>query len=384
MKINLNHSIIASILLIFTFGLTAGKPSNSTNAKLVSKSITTGFSYACALLNDGTIRCWGHNDAGQLGNGTTTVSSVPVKVSGITKAVALAGGSSHTCAVLSDGTIQCWGYNHSGQLGNINELMREGHSVEAQVLAGNNGPERCSPVPVTVSGISTAIASTTGFNYACALLSGGTIQCWGEGKLGQLGDGNANWNPVPVKVTGITNAVAVSAGNGNYTCAVLKGGSVQCWGQNKYGELGNGTIIDSSVPVTVTGITNAVAVSASGTYACAVLSNGTVQCWGNERLVPVTVSGINSAIAVTGNCALLSGGTIQCWRAKLGKGSRTSNPVLIMVSDITNAIALSAGDGHICTLLNGGSVQCQGQNMYGQLGNGTTTNSSVPVTVTGF
>ncbi len=362
-------------------GGTFGDAGKTASEKLVAKMIASnGIDDNCALLNDGTVRCWGRNDTGQLGDGTTTNSSVPVIASGITNAVAVAAGDSHTCALLADGTVQCWG--------------------------GTEGS-----VPVTISGISTAITVSAGGSDTCVVLSDATVQCWGSNEAGELGNGTTTYtySSGPVTVSGISTASAV-VGGGQHVCALLSGGTVQCWGYNGFGELGNGTTTYSSLPVTVSSITNATAVSGGGHDSCAVLSGGTIQCWGNNDSgalaetatssdVPVTISGITNAVAVTTNqidtCALLNDGTIRCWGfngyGELGNGTTavisqviSANfymqnvvTVPVTVTGITNAVAIDVG----CALLANGTVQCWGDNRYGQLGNGTTTNSSVPVTV---
>ena len=140
-------------------------------------AVDLGAFYSCALLQDGTVRCWGQNDLGQLGNGTTTNSSTPVAAAGITGAAAVTAGGFHTCARFPDGTAQCWGRNNAGQLGDPSTLTFS------------------SPTPVRVTGITTATSVTAGGFHTCTLLGDGTVRCWGQNDLGQLGNGTSD--PVP-------------------------------------------------------------------------------------------------------------------------------------------------------------------------------------------
>src|SRR5947209_8475172 len=194
-------------------------------------AVDAGSFHICALLQDGTVRCWGANDFGQLGNGTsapvpgtpTTFNPTPVTVSGITTAVAISAGGWHTCALLRDGTIQCWGQNTYGQLGDGSPITRP-------------APGRSS-TPVTVTGITTAIAIEAGIFHTCALLADGTLQCWGRNDEGRLGNGTTADSSTPTIVSGITPA-AVAPG-AEHACAILRDGTVRCWGDNNWGQLGN-------------------------------------------------------------------------------------------------------------------------------------------------
>jgi alpha-tubulin suppressor-like RCC1 family protein len=347
------------------------------------RQVSAGLYHTCAVLNDGTLRCWGNNGSGQLGNGTNTNSNLPVTVSGITNAVTVSAGGGHTCAVLNDGTLRCWGANWNGQLG--------------------NGTNTNSNLPVVVSGISNAVAVSAGWGHTCAVLNDGTLRCWGHNLYGQLGNGTNTPSNLPVTVSGISNAVAVSAGL-YHTCAVLNDGTLRCWGYNGDGQLGNGTNASSNLPVTVSGISNAVAVSAGGYHTCAVLNDGTLRCWGRNwdgqlgngtntsSKLPVTVSGISNAVTVSAGwnhtCAVLNDSTLRCWGyngyGQLGNGTNTSSNLPVIVSGISNAVAVSAGGFHTCAVLNDGTLRCWGRNDYGQLGDGTNTSSNLPVTVSGI
>ncbi|MGK5091281.1 hypothetical protein WDW89_04590 [Deltaproteobacteria bacterium TL4] len=229
-------------------------------------------SHSCAVLSGGSVKCWGDNSYGQLGNNSTMSSSTPVAVSGISTATSISVGSVHSCARLSDGTVQCWGNNYDGQLG---------------ITPGND-----SSTPVSVSGaISTAIEVVTGgfyrpssyspegSSYSCSVLSSGQVQCWGANSYGQLGNNSTTSSSTPVSVSGLSSTatnIAISAehNRGVSTCARLSDGTIQCWGTNTDGQLGNGTTTASLTPVSVNGITTASRVIAGGTHACAVLSGG--------------------------------------------------------------------------------------------------------------
>jgi alpha-tubulin suppressor-like RCC1 family protein len=195
-------------------------------------SVSAGYGGACALLVDGTVRCWGANDSGQLGTAAAGMmqSPVPVTIAGIAGATAVSSGWS-PCALLGDGTVACWGSNSHGELG-----------------AGSSA--QSSAVPLKVAGITNATAISVGVEYACARLADATATCWGSNMEGTLGDGTNNDSPVPVPVMGLTGVAAVVAGN-EHTCAQLDTGGFTCWGNNQYGQLGDGTTMDSTVPVSV-------------------------------------------------------------------------------------------------------------------------------------
>lgn len=199
-------------------------------------------------------------------------------------------------------------------------------------------------------------ALATGTRHSCALNPGGTVQCWGTNSQGQLGDGTTTDRKAPGTVAGITTATQISAFGGDHTCAVLANGAVQCWGDNGTGQLGNGssTFLNSTQPTTVTGIATAVAVSAGVSHSCAVLASGAVQCWGQNNL------------------------------GQLGNGTTVSSNLPVLVSGVSNAKDVSAGNTHSCAVLTTGGIQCWGANGDGALGNNATTNSSTPVAVSGM
>ena len=333
--------------------------------------------HTCQLRGIGTVLCWGSNAEGQLGNGTTTNSSVPVAVTGLTGAVQITAGDYHSCALISDGTAQCWGYNGQGQLG--------------------NGTTTDSLVPVVVTGLVGAIQITAGTRHSCALLADGTAKCWGDNRQGQLGTGSFNTNSTrPVVVTGLVGAVQIAAG-AYHSCALLADATAKCWGS---AALGDGTNNDSLVPVVVSGLTGAIQITASWYHSCALLGDGTAKCWGfnengqlgngtngNREVVPVVVSGLTGAVQITtgwySSCAVLADATAKCWGSNwfglLGNGSTTDSFVPVVVSGLTGVVQTTTGSAHSCALIADGKVKCWGYNVVGQLGNGTTADSSVPV-----
>ena len=192
--------------------------------------MSNGYYHSCAVLQAGTVSCWGYNASGALGNGTTTSSLSPVTVSGLTGVVAISSFNSNTCARKSDGTVWCWGANSAeGALGNGSTTMQI--------------------TPVQVAGITNARDISTGALHSCAVLQTGTAKCWGSNAYGQLGNATNTSSSVPVNVASLTNAVSIGVSNA-VTCAVLSDNTTACWGKGDVGELGNGAYAHSNIPVT--------------------------------------------------------------------------------------------------------------------------------------
>jgi len=227
--------------------------------------VSAGYSHTCAVAG-GAVYCWGSNASGQLGSGTAGGTSLlPVQVPSLTVGVtAIAAGYAHTCA-LQNGGVQCWGSNAKGELG--------------------DGTDTDSDLPVPASGLSSGVlgvASGPGSQHTCALLSGGTVYCWGLNDFGQIGAPSTTMSPVPVQVPSLTAGVSALALGGTHSCAVVNGGAL-CWGNNDFGQIGTPSTTASPVPLPVGGLTSGVSsIAAGGTHTCAV-AGGAVQCFGQDQ-----------------------------------------------------------------------------------------------------
>ena len=451
-------------------------------------AVGAGDGHSCAIRKDGTAWCWGRNDFGQLGDGTTTDQIIPVAVSGakLPKLTAIVGGDEHTCALGADGSVWCWGHNNVGQLGNGS--ISDFHS------------------PVAVSNLGDAIAIASGAAHSCAIRGDHSVVCWGNNDDGQLGNGAQNNQSAPSPIDSLHGVTAIAAG-GDATCAVDGNNALWCWGDNQHGQLGDGTRMSRPTPTPVA-LTDVVGTAVGDGFSCALTSPGSggkvtcfglngrgqlgatvdpdaehligvpvefagtaisivartdfacltddqkrVWCWGDngnfqladttadDRFVPVltgygdaaavvaggaphlravddgrhrvqrlqrprparqqtggprrarphAVSGVQNAASVTAGafytCATLKDGTVTCWgnneQGDLGDGTWISRGRAEPVSSLSGVQRLAGGFGHSCARV-GGGVECWGRNDRGQLGDGTTYTRGYPVAVPGI
>lgn len=350
--------------------------------------VSAGASHSCAALNDGSMRCWGKNNVGQIGDGTTTNRLAPVPISGIQDVSAIAAGANHTCAI-SQAAPYCWGENQFGQLGD------------------GGTSQRNTPAPV-FGETAGSLSITAGETHSCHVAADGRVRCWGSGKFGQLGDDLIHQPTTPTSVAGLPpDVVSVGAG-GSHSCALTLSGDIHCWGGNVYGQLGDGTRQDQLTPVAVTGLPESASTLAVGqSHTCAVTASGAAYCWGDGsrgqlgngywtawQTAPTQVLGLNSGVSSVSagflhSCALMSSGAVYCWGTNsagmLGDGTTVNQPSPVAVAGLAEgAVAIALGGVHTCALTTLGGVKCWGANWMGQLGDGTTTDRYVPTQVSGL
>jgi len=377
---------------------------NTTNSDVpVIDSVTNGSAITsdgthsyCATLVSEDVDCWGLDTDGELGDAMMGIDSdVPVAVSGLSGALAVASDGDHSyCAVLTSGGVDCWGQGTDGELG--------------------NGATADSDTPVAVSDLSGVVAlSDEGDDSYCAVTGTGAVDCWGDDSDGELGDGSTTAEDTPVS-NGVTTAVSVVGDATRSYCAVLSAGGIECWGLGTDGELGNGASSTSHVPVAVTGISTAIAVASDGNKSfCALLADGAVSCWGlgtNGELgngstsnedAPVAVSGMTDAVAIAGDgsdsyCAVLATEAVQCWggggSGQLGNNAGMDSSTPVTAGPMPAAVGLvGEGTGTFCAVIasnsgsDGNGVYCWGSNAADALGDGSSGGSSlVPEEVSDF
>jgi alpha-tubulin suppressor-like RCC1 family protein len=255
------------------------------NAFADAEQIAIAQDHSCKLLSNGTVKCWGANYYGQLGDGTKTNRSTPVLVNGLSDAVEVGTSGQVSCARKQDGTVWCWGKNQLGQVGNGSTTTRE---------------ERGVSKPAQVVGVAGATAIAVGDYESCALTGGGTVRCWGYNKYGGVGDGTTEVRSSSVEVSGVSRATQVAVGT-HHSCAITRSGAM-CWGYNGYGQLGDDTYTSRTTAVKVKNLSGAVHIEGGLDHSCALMDDGSVRCWGaagegqlgdgtwRRSLVPVTVT----------------------------------------------------------------------------------------------
>ena len=335
-------SSVGSPTPVAVFGLSNVIAVTAGGSELAGAGANQG-QHACALTTNELVECWGDNSHGQLGNGSTTASSVPVPVRNLTDVVQISAGAFHTCAVTAERSAYCWGADTFGQLGD------------------GNGSFADRSVPTSVFGLNgSASQVSAGFSHTCARLSSGSVECWGDNSSSALGAKSTIKNAEkPSVVQGLSAVSQVVAGDHD-SCAVLSSGIVKCWGLNTSGQLGNGTVGDDVPPKPVVRLNGVAQVSLGSIHTCARTRAGAVWCWGANGSAgvgdgksdgpqhPVPVVGLDRGVTV-----VTAGGNVSC----------------------------AEQPGQSSSLLAGASIVCWGQNKSGGVGNGTAGDANVPAAV---
>ncbi len=371
-----NKTII--ILSLFIFG---------TYIRLSAQRIAAGGWHSLAVCTDSTVKAFGENATGQLGDNTTTDKSTPVQVSNLTGIVAVSAGGdqleAHSMALKADGTVWAWGSNLYGGLG--------------------NGTTNSTLVPVQTLLLSDVMAISAGGWHSSALKKDSTVWTWGWNMDGQLGDGTTNDRSLPAKVNGLSGIKQIAAGT-YHMLALKSDGTVWAWGDNVSGQIGNGTKTDQLTPVQVSGITDVVRIAAGRFFSLAVKSDGTVWTWGEnlygqlgngnttDQTTPVQVSGltgITDAITATGafHClAVKNDNTVWAWGrntyGNLGDGTTTSSSVPVKMQNASSIAGMAAGTNFSLLYKSDGTFWACGRNASGQLGDGTVLQRNTIVQAT--
>ena len=339
--------------------------------------LTAGWGFSLARRSDGTALAWGLNDMGQFGNGRSLMRLTPAAIAGLANANAVALGAMHGLALRPDGTVAGWGDNEEGQL-------------------GTGGQSFSSPL-VTAAGLSGVSGIASGYFFSLAVKEDGTVWSWGNGPHG---DGTYARQLLPGQVPGLTGFTAVAAGMDH--CLALKGdGTIYAWGDNPQGQLGDGTTTVRYTPIQIQGFTGVVAIASNDTaeFSMALKGDGTVWVWGDnaygqlgdgttaDRHSPIQVPGLSNirAIAAGGNHALAldDDGIVHAWGlnfyGQVGDGSNTNRLSPVIISGPSLVTMIAAGDMHSLALASDGSVWGWGANFGGQTGSGNIAAQLVPI-----
>ena len=376
-----------------------------------AKNVVLGSNHTCAILDDDSLKCWGYNNGGAVGDGTTTNRNSPVAVNlgnGRTaKNVVLSSG--HTCAILDDDSLKCWGHNNYGEVG-----IGAGSNDICTNVGNYNYSCKKTPTAVNLGDGRTVKNVVLDFSHTCVILDDDSLKCWGDNNGGEVGDGSTTnrSSPVAVNLGDGRTAKNVVLGS-DHTCAILDDDSLKCWGDNNGGEVGDGSTTNRSSPVAVNlgdGRTAKNVVLGSD-HTCAILDNDSLKCWGANNGGILGIGSGNNDNCVAGgvsynckrtptavdlgddrtaknvildgySCAILDDDSLKCWgnrgHGELGYGD---SPVLVDLGTGRNAKTIRISNDHICAILDDQSLKCWGNNGYGQLGDGTNTIRHTPTLV---
>lgn len=374
-----NYTLSGTLPAGVTFDPTTGTLTGPLRSEMpfFASSVAGGGNHTCAILSDGTVRCWGGNYNGQLGNGGTVDALTATEVPGLTSVSDIGAGGNFTCAIAGAQKAYCWGGNGYGQLGN-----------------GQSTGNQDQPV-LTLSGVRDI---ATGQAHSCAVKTNSDVVCWGRNQNAQVGNGNNPEEVTPVYV--MTGGVAVSVGL-THSCTLTTGGDVWCWGNNGDGQVGKGNKAAKVVPTKVTTMPNTISVSAGGNDTCGIRTGGDLYCWGenyhgqagdpnnpNDITSPELVTGLppmsKVAIGIAHGCGLSTAGEVWCWGSQAVLGSPSASRAAPQkVPGLTDITDIASGSHHACAITSTGTAYCWGANSDGKVGDGTTTDRYSPVLVAG-
>lgn len=339
-----------------------------------------GSGFSCGIHSSG-LKCWGYNGFGQLGDGTAVDKYSPTLVSGGLNFQSVSLGMYHTCGVTTSGAVYCWGYNLYGQLGDSTTISRT--------------------TPTAVTGLSSGVARVfAGAYHSCALLTNNSLKCWGQNSSGQLGIGNTTNQSSPYLVTGTYTEVSLGT---VHSCAIGTDNALRCWGEGDFYRLGTGATTDLSSPAIIDSGVSYVSIGAGDENTCAVTSSNALKCWGRNNTYGLAGIGNFSTWAMTPQtvfsgylfykvklglyhaCAEGPSHAILCWgsneQGQLGDNllSLNKTPQLFSGTTLSN-IVMSKGyispGNQICGIMTDSSLWCGGNNTYGTVGDGTNTDRS--------
>jgi alpha-tubulin suppressor-like RCC1 family protein/tRNA A-37 threonylcarbamoyl transferase component Bud32 len=346
----------------------------------VRAGLSAGGTHTCSLSGDGALSCWGGNDRGQLGDGSSTRRESPVRIATSEPLAAVASGVSHSCGISQAGAAYCWGNNGSGQLG--------------------DGTRTTRPRPARVATNERLTGVAAGASHSCGLAADGALYCWGDNTHGQLGDGSRTSRPEPVRAGGNREFRRLVLG-WTHTCAIGTDGITYCWGRNDAGQLGDGGTTGRTAPTAVAGGHRFTALAAGSSHTCGIRSDGALLCWGQNShgqlgtgagggsAVPAQVQASEqfSAVAAGGvhSCALTRDGAAFCWGrntyGQLGDGTQEDRSRPAAVAGGLRFSSLEANGAHSCGSVSGSGWYCWGYNVEGQLGDGSRSNQVRPAPV---
>jgi alpha-tubulin suppressor-like RCC1 family protein len=336
-------------------------------------AISMGEAHTCAISLTQQMDCWGNNQHGELGDGTTTRRLTRVAVAGGLPFSSVSTSGTFSCGIAS-GTTYCWGDNTNAALGD------------------GTTTDRFVPTPVTGDVAFTALS--VGADHSCALTSAGAAYCWGLSQVGAVGDGtNANSRPTPVAVAGGLRFNKLASGY-QHSCGIATSGVTYCWGRNSNGELGDGTTTDRNAPTIVSGGIAFTTLAAGASDTCGITADGDAYCWGSnvqgqlgignriDQLAPARVAGGYAFAKLSAGsgvvCGITTTGSLYCWGADIKTGGGSSSDLSIIAPRRVIApagavfTAVTAGDTGGCALATNSFVYCWGVNTSGEVGDGTT------------